>query len=148
MPAAMLRHTLILAVSLCGLSLRSPAQVHAGVHLGGHVSVHASLGAHAHRTGGLHRHIDDDRVHAGPRLRPHARRHAPVVHLPAPRPAYRTVTEKVWVEGYWETVQIPAQYEYRCDPFGRRYRVLVRPARCERVWHPGYYKTVTRLVPC
>lgn len=60
---------------------------------------------------------------------------------------YVTREERVMVSpGHYEERHIPAVYETRYDHCGEPYRVLVHPARCERVWCPPRYETrVTRV---
>jgi hypothetical protein len=62
---------------------------------------------------------------------------------------YEVSTERHWVEGWWEQVLVPAEYQrvrlVRYDEYGRAYtawkNVLVQEAHYERVWHEGYWET-------
>ncbi|MEM7202358.1 MAG: hypothetical protein AAF628_18955 [Planctomycetota bacterium] len=128
----MFRSVLLIVVSLCGLQAPAPAQLQVGARLGRHVSVHAEIGPRVVVTGRYERGAYD--VPRGPRSTrgDWARR--------------RVVYERVWVPGYWDTIQVPPVYETRCDRFGRSYQVLVREGYCDRVWRQGYYKRVPRRV--
>lgn len=53
---------------------------------------------------------------------------------------YETVERRVWVPGYYERVYRPAEFRYRRDACGRPVRILVRPARHDRVLVPGHYE--------
>ena len=103
-----------------------------------------SHGGSAYHTPRLHR---DRRIH---RVRHHhgQRHHRRYIegHW-----AYDTVRR--YVEGYYETVHVPAVY--RTETFRGRHgrihtrQVMVCPAHTEQVWRPGYWttETVRRWVP-
>ena len=61
-------------------------------------------------------------------------------------PRYRIVRDRVWREGYWKTVEQPAVYRTIDRRNGPDLRVLVRPARCERIFVPGYWDLVERRI--
>ncbi len=71
-------------------------------------------------------------------------------------PGYRsgrweTREQRVCVrEGYWTERYVPAVVKVVHPPCGKPYKVLVRPARCERVWvEPAYETRCVRVwVPC
>ena len=67
-------------------------------------------------------------------------------HAYGRRGHYDLVEHKVWVPGYWTEVHRPAEYAWRRDHCGNVVKVLVRPARCERVWVPGRYEVRTEKV--
>lgn len=57
---------------------------------------------------------------------------------------YETRTTQVCVEeGYWDTRYVPAVEEVYRDRHGDIRRVVVAPARIERVWVPAVYETRT-----
>ena len=70
---------------------------------------------------------------------------------------YEVRTERQWVEGWWEQVWVPAQYErvrvVRYDQYGRAYsawkEVLVEEGHYEQLWHEGYWdaQEVSEWVP-
>jgi hypothetical protein len=90
-------------------------------------------------------------------------------HAPAPKYQHRH-RHRVWVPGYYETVQTrvwvpaytqkvrrPAEYRYGRDRCGHSVRYVVRPAhwetvrvaghwdyRTHRVWRPGHYEVRPR----
>ncbi len=116
--------TIVLALS--GLSVSAPAQV--GVRIDNR-GVSACFG-NACRTPVVTR--------AHPRPRRVGRRPA--------RVRYEPVTERVWVDGYYNDVHVPARWGFRYDSCGRRIRYCISPARIERVWVPGRWVTKTRYV--
>lgn len=59
---------------------------------------------------------------------------------------FRTVRERVYVPGYHEWVDCPAEYGFRYDSCGVRIRFVVRPACRERVWVPGRWEYQNRRV--
>ena len=52
---------------------------------------------------------------------------------------YETQRNQVCIPGYWNVVQVPAEYGWVCTPRGWRY-VEVKPACTQRVWVPERYE--------
>lgn len=79
---------------------------------------------------------------------------APPVYQPVcppPRriwiPAYTEVIhERVFVPGFERRVWVPARYETRIDPCGRRYTVEVCPGHWKVMCEPGRWETVAHTV--
>ena len=59
---------------------------------------------------------------------------------------YEWIERKVWRQGYYKTVQVPARYVTRYDECGRPYRVCIRRACTKRVWVDGCYEVVRERV--
>jgi hypothetical protein len=61
---------------------------------------------------------------------------------------FETRIVRTWVEGYWEQVWVPAEYQQvrvtKYDAYGRAItywkQVLVNEAHFERVWHEGFWQ--------
>lgn len=62
------------------------------------------------------------------------------------RGCYETRYENVWVPGYEKRVWVPAVYEWRYDPCGRRTRVLVCAGYYRTECVPGRYERRARQV--
>ncbi|MCB9832850.1 MAG: hypothetical protein H6807_10270 [Planctomycetes bacterium] len=94
--------------------------------------------ARAQDLGGFIR-IGNDGIRIGVDIRDDDHRHG---HS---HPRYEQRRERVWHEGYWKIVEVPAVY--RDIGHGRHHRrVLVSPARCERIWVEGYWDYESRRV--
>lgn len=98
--------------------------------------------ANAQDLGGFLR-IGQGGVSVGVNVRDDDFRHGRRFHS---HPRYEIVKERVWREGYWKSVEVPAVYRTIDRRNGPDLRVLVRPARCERVFVPGYWDLVERRV--
>ena len=95
-------------------------------------------------------HRDRHRRHGHGFIRPRVFIHS------RPRGHWETVTRRVWVPGRYENEWVPEETERvyirgHYDAWGnyvpgRTEIRVIRPARWERVWKEGYYKTVTERV--
>ena len=137
----MLRATLLVIATLCGLESRLPAQVHLGVDLGRGVRAHAQAGPFSVHVGSRYR--DRSSVGSYRRAR-HSSSYTRSCRVSSG--SYKWVRQKVWVPGYYEKVHVPAEYGYEYDDCGRRVRVLVREAHYQKVWRDGYWKYERRRV--
>lgn len=134
----MIKTTILTAVAFLGLTAAPAAQVRVSASVGEHVRVGARIGDVA---------ISYERNYPDGRSgrRTFSRRGRGAGHSTG---YWRTIRERVCVPGYFETVFVPAEYGWRYDDCGRRYRCIVRPA-CERqVWHPERWEWRTRRVWC
>lgn len=59
------------------------------------------------------------------------------------RGRYETRCEQVWIPARQERVWIEPRYEWRHDPCGRRYRVLIRAGHHSLRHVPGHYESRT-----
>lgn len=118
----MFARTMSLVAALLGLAAASPAQFRIEGQIGP-VTVGALFGDHCRPKARVR--VDDCRE---------------------PRGHWRTVTEQVWVPGYWQEEHVPARWGWVCDPCGHRRRVMLEPERCHRVWVEGRYECRTRRV--
>ena len=134
----MFKTIVLTAVAFLGLTAAPGAQVRISADIGKSLRVGARVGdvAVSYRR--------DD-----PRDRFHQRSFGRRTHDAGRNAGYwRTIRERVCVPGHFETIQVPAEYGWRIDDCGRRYRCIVRPAFVRRVWCPERWEWRTRRVWC
>lgn len=127
---------IIASLALCfGLVSAPQASGQFGVFFGNDdFRVGVGIGGHRHE-----RHVRYDRHDRRFPVARHIHSACCTVHQPG---HWEVRERRVWREGYFRTVDIPAEYVTRYDDCGRPYRVCVRPARCERVFVQGCWETV------
>lgn len=134
----MFKTSILTAVAFLGLTAALDAQVQVPAGAGRSVRVGVQVGDVA---------INYERGNSGGRLwrRTFARR----THDVGCNTGYwRTIRERVCVPGYYQTVHVPAEYGWRYDDCGRRYRCIIRPACVQQVWCPERWEWQTRRVWC
>jgi hypothetical protein len=132
----MFKTTILTAVAFLGLTTALDAQVRVSASIGRNVRIGAQVGDVAVT-------YQRDYSRGRPGQRTFERRDYDSGH----RAGYwRTVRERVCVPGYYEDVYVPAEYGWRYDDCGRRYRCIVRPACVQQVWHPERWEWRSRRV--
>jgi hypothetical protein len=134
----MFRATMITVAALMGLAVSAPAQLHVEAQLGRHVRATADVGGVRF----------DGRGRVEPRgreYRPFADHRAPV-RFERPTGYWRTITEEVWVPGYFRQEYVPATYGWIVDSCGRRSYEVIAPACTREIWVPGRFECRTRQV--
>ena len=127
----MLMKSLFLTAALAGLAPTADAGgLNVRVWIDSERGVRVGLGHDRHRQ--RDRHVRHRRID-------HRDRH---VH----RVRTRRVAYRVWIPERHERVVVPARYEYRRDPCGRRVRVLVRRSYVTTRCIPGRYEIRYRTV--
>lgn len=130
----MFKTTILTTVALFGLAAAPAAQVRVDAQLGRRVNVGVEVGdSGVGFHGGYHIGRSSGRT-----FRTH--RHTGGY--------WKTITERVCVPGYYETVVIPAQYGWIYDSCGRRYWGVIQPACEKQIWHPERWECRTRRVWC
>lgn len=59
---------------------------------------------------------------------------------------YRTVSERIWVQGPLMRTWVPARYEWRQGSYGALVQVLVQAGYHQSDFGPGHYETCSRRV--